>query len=121
VLLLLVLAACDLRRMTCGGGGTSVDVDGDGRPDVRTVMLGERTVCREVDLDFDGAADVVRITDLDGTLQWLAHDLDRDGRVDHIERHEGGVLVDELIDSDIDGRLDLHRRYRDGKLVDESR
>lgn len=121
--MLLVLVACDdLPRTSCGSGeATSVDIDGDGRPDVRTVVIGGRTVCRETDLDFDGVPDVVRITDIDGNLQWLGHDLDRDGRVDRLERHEAGALVEELIDHDGDGRPDLRRRYRDGKLLDDPR
>lgn len=122
LLLLLALAACDMPRTVCGSGdATGVDVDGDGRPDLRTVVIGGRTVCRELDLDFDGAPDVIRVGDIDGDLQWSAHDLDFDGRADRLERHEGGALVEELLDLDGDGRPDLRRRYRDGKLVDDTR
>jgi hypothetical protein len=122
VLLLLALTACDMPRATCGSGdATTLDVNGEGRPDVRTVVIGGPTVCRESDLDFDGAPDVVRVTDIDGNLQWLGQDLDFDGRVDRLEHHEGGALVEEMIDLDGDGRPDLRRRYRDGKLLDEPR
>lgn len=109
----LVLAGCDaMPAMACAVDGEveGIDVDGDGRAEVRAVSMGGRELCREFDLNHDGKVDVVRVSaPLVGTL-WRASDFDTDGRADLLELLPDAAVRHELIDRDFDGRPDLLRR-----------
>jgi hypothetical protein len=109
VLTLLALAVdCRMPPTTCAGELAGVDVNGDGKADVRTVMRDGRELCRDVDLNFDGRPDVVKLGG-DGPVVWTASDFDFDGRADRIEVTLGPDARYELLDLDFDARPDVLR------------
>src|SRR5437867_3370577 len=65
-------------------GVVAEDVNGDGRPDRRTVMDGGRVVCRGLDFNFDGVVDAWVYFDETGKVRRRESDYDRDGRVDEV-------------------------------------
>lgn len=110
VVVLAAVPGCDeMPRTTCQAAGEvrTIDINGDGKPDVRTILVGGREVCRESDLDFDGRPDAIRLTD--GRRQWVGHDLDGDGRTDRLELRDGDTVIEELFDLDGDGKPDQRR------------
>jgi len=58
------------------------DVNGDGRPDRRTVSEDGRIVCRGLDFNFDGVVDAWLYFDGAGKVRRRESDYDRDGRID---------------------------------------
>lgn len=91
--------AADARRSTevehepCEGGGEAVDVNGDGKPDIRRIMAGGREVCRVTDLNRNGKPDLYQYFDGAGNLRRREADYDESGVVDAIEIYEAGKLV----------------------------
>lgn len=112
LLALLALAACDSMPATaCEPTGTlaQIDVNGDGRPDVRKYTLRGEEVCRDTDLDFDGRPDTIVVSDAGRGVRWTGSDLDGDGRCDHVEVHVDGQPTRVFTDADHDGRPDQRR------------
>jgi hypothetical protein len=83
-----------------------VDVNGDGRANIRHVFDGPRELCAEVDLNFDGRVDITRIYGDDGKLAREQHDFDFDGRLDQMAFYEAGVLVRKQLDTNFDSLSD---------------
>ena len=142
MVLVLPLAACGARQEGDDGAGPSaeiaahpdlsarapcvtpkravqgVDVNGDGSPDVRHASEGDRRVCTEIDLDFDGRFDVTRFYEDDGvTPSREEHDYDFDGRIDEVLFYEEGKLVKRELDTNFDHRVDTWILCRDGYVV----
>lgn len=114
--------ACDaMPAMTCDDRSDvqAVDINGDGRPDVRIARHLGRELCRETDLNFDGPPDVIRVTSADGSPLWIGHDFDGDGRADQVEIHVVGRFRYMLRDLDGDGRPDLRQLHDDGRVNEE--
>lgn len=86
-----------------------VDVNGDGRPDIRRVIAteGGRERCREVDLNFDGRIDVVRVFDDRGRVLREDLDFDFDGRIDEIGFYRAGNIVRKELDTNFDNAIDM--------------
>lgn len=102
-----------------GQGGT--DTNGDGKPDIVSVMSGSRETCRALDLNFDGRMDRWVYFDDQGNIRRVESDYDRDGRVDEIQNFRGGQLVRKDREMNLDGKLDTWDLYQDGKLVKRER
>ncbi len=112
--------ACDaMPAIVCDdrSDGREVDVNGDGRPDLRIAQVDGRELCREVDLNFDGQPDLVRVS-VDGSTIWSASDFDFDGHADQVEIHVGED-VHTVIDLDGDGRPDLRQVHREGRVIEQ--
>jgi hypothetical protein len=112
LLSLTLAAACDgmpAARCDVTGDVTGIDLDADGRPDVRKFTRGGRELCRETDLNFDGKPDQIHVRDAGRGASWLCQDFDADGRCDRLELHAPGRPVEELIDLDHDGDIDVRR------------
>ena len=95
----------------------AVDVNGDGRPDQRTVQSGSRLECRAIDFNFDGLVDTWLYWDQAGQLRRQESDFDRDGRVDEIALYQRGVLVERHRATTLVGRLDTWQFYDAGRVV----
>lgn len=102
-------------------GAQSLDANGDGKPDLIRVAQGGREVCRVLDLNHDGKPDAFLYYDGAGQVRRKEFDFDRDGRVDEIDRFEGGALVRKDRETNLDGKLDTWDFYQGGKLVSRSR
>ncbi len=121
---------------------------GSEQPNVRRIYAiepgvpgGEKTLrCRELDSNFDGVKDLVRIyndegqmlaehadTDYDGKVDtWITFartrvvkiEVDRngDGRPDEFKEYVAGRLVKVQRDSNYDGQTDIWEVYEDGRL-----
>jgi hypothetical protein len=101
-----------------GGEVQALDVNGDGRPDIRTVMRGGHAYCRESDANFDGRVDIVRFFDDQGRPTRVEDDYDFDGRVDVVAIYQNGVIESDVLDTNFDGRTDTWRDYRNGHVVE---
>jgi hypothetical protein len=80
----------------CGEGQgslASMDVNGDGKPDIQRVASGGRELCRIVDLDHDGKPDLYEYFNSDGSIRRREFCYDQAGTVNAIEYYEGGKLV----------------------------
>lgn len=99
-----------------GGDIRDVDVNGDGRPDVRTVQRDGRLFCRETDANFDGRVDITRFFDEQGRPLRVEDDYDFDGRLDLVSSYREGELVSDVLDTNFDGRTDTWRDYRGGRV-----
>jgi len=84
-----------------------VDVNGDGRPDVVTVMVGARKVCRAADLNFDGSPDSYEYFDITERVRRVERDLDGDVEIDEVSLYEGERIVGTYRDTSGDGRFDV--------------
>jgi hypothetical protein len=94
-------------RDTCDGPNERmVDVNGDGRANIRHVSDGPRELCAEIDLNFDGRVDITRMFGEDGKIAREQHDFDFDGRLDQMSFYEGGVLVRKQLDTNFDSMSD---------------
>ncbi len=69
-------------KVECSGVLREVDLNDDGRADVQRCFYGERLRTTFADLNFDGKPDVLRGFDGAQTLLWEVFDLDFDGRAD---------------------------------------
>lgn len=84
----------------------SVDVNGDGKPDIRRVYDGAQEVCRISDLNRDGKPDLFEYYDKTGQLRRREADYDDNGIVNAIELYENGKLVRAELDTTNQGRID---------------
>jgi hypothetical protein len=101
-----------------GGDVQQVDVNGDGRADIRTVIRGGQVFCRETDANFDGRVDVVRFFDAQGQPVRVEDDYDFDGRIDVVASYENGEIRTDVLDTNFDGRTDTWRDYRNGRVIE---
>lgn len=83
-----------------------VDVNNDGKPDIRRVFDGQHEICRISDLNRDGKPDMFEYYDKDGQLRRREADYDDNGIVNAIEIYEGGKLVRAELDTTNQGRID---------------
>lgn len=114
-------ARCD--STVAGREFSEYDTSGDDVPDVRKVFMrvGDANVsrlvliCREADVNRDGAKDVVRVYDDEGRP--LREDADRnfDGKVDQATLYQNGEIVVNELDNDFDGKIDAKVFYDRGK------
>lgn len=93
-------------REQCNGEGREVDLDGDGRPDVRHVYASGVERCTQYDMNRDGIVDVTRFFDASGATIREEHDFDFDGRIDQISYFENGQIVRAELDTNFDNRID---------------
>lgn len=102
------------------------DTSGDDVPDVRKVFLvigaGTPTqrhvlICRESDLNADGAKDVVRYYNDEGRAVREEADRNFDGRMDSSTYFEGGRIVRVEVDANYDGAIDTKIFYERGVAV----
>jgi hypothetical protein len=96
------------------GRETLLDLNQDGKPDVRKVHQpgpqGEVLVCREADMNFDGNKDIFVFFDPEtGQKKRDEVDLDHDGMVDIITTYIGGKPIKQELDTNSDGLIDRVR------------
>ena len=103
---------CDLHA----SGTRSTDVNGDGRPDLFSVMKDGHELCRAADLDFDGKIDIWTYFDDQGRVRRRELDYNRDGQIDEIQRYSRGQLVAKERSSTLSHHLDTWETYVGGKL-----
>ena len=103
------------------GGTLAEDVNGDGRPDRRTVSEAGRVVCRGLDFNFDGLVDAWIYFDAAGKVRRRESDYDRDGRIDEVAIYKDGALVERDRATTLSGKLDTWQHYRDGKVASAER
>ncbi|MBK8169563.1 MAG: hypothetical protein IPK60_04375 [Sandaracinaceae bacterium] len=85
----------------------SVDVNGDGTPDLRHVFQNGVERCAILDMNYDGRVDITRFFGPDGrTVIREEDDYDFDGRMDEIRYFENGRLVNKEIDTNFDNAID---------------
>ncbi|MFT3921540.1 MAG: hypothetical protein QM778_03295 [Myxococcales bacterium] len=112
----------------CEGGDarhevSEYDTSGDDLPDVRKVFLrvGDGTlarlvlVCRESDLNSDGAKDVIRYYTDEGRPLREEADRNFDGVMDEITIFQEGMIQRQEFDSQGDGKVDTKIFFDDGK------
>lgn len=100
-----------------GSAATSEDINGDGRPDRRSVFGTSTVSCRALDFDFDGRVDAWVYLDPSGQVRRREHDFDRDGIADEIALYERGVLVEQRRATSRAGKLDTWHFFVGGKLA----
>jgi hypothetical protein len=83
-----------------------VDVNNDGKPDIRRVFDGQHEVCRISDINRDGKPDMFEYYDKNGFLRRREADYDDNGVVNAIEIYENGKLVRAELDTTNQGRID---------------
>jgi hypothetical protein len=72
----------------------ALDVNNDGKRDIRTVYSKSGTVlCRSVDLSYDGKPDLFEYYDANGVIRRREYCYDDTGIVNAIDYYEGGKLV----------------------------
>lgn len=98
-------------------GATSVDLNGDGAPDLIKLRRAGKLICQVVDLNFDGRLEVVTHFDDAGKPRRHARDFDFDGKPDAVEILRHGALVEKQLDTNADGRSDTWQQYEGGKLL----
>ena len=84
----------------------TVDVNNDGKPDIRRVYAGTQEVCRISDLNRDGKPDMFEYYDTNGQLRRREADYDDNGIVNAIEIYENGKLVRAELDTTNQGKID---------------
>lgn len=84
----------------------TVDVNNDGKPDIRRVYAGGREVCRISDLNGDGKPDMFEYYDASGQLRRRESDYDDNGIVNAIELFEDGKRVRSEVDTTSQGKID---------------
>ena len=93
----------------CDESGNKVemlDVNNDGKPDIKKVFKGGREICRITDLNHDGKPDMFEYFDQTGQLRRRESDYDDNGVVNSIEHFENGKLVRRELDTTNQGRID---------------
>jgi hypothetical protein len=103
-----------------------VDLDGDKRAEIynhyRDRTSGSPLLVRkEVDLNRDGAVDVISYFDDAGALEREEMDSDFDGHFDWIDHYRDGARVMAETDTDMDGRSNVYAYYVDGKIQRKER
>lgn len=110
-------ARCD-RKL---GRELLVDLNQDGRPDVRKVFKSvgedEVQVCREADLNFDGTKDVFVYFEDTGRILRDEVDLDFDQRIDIVSYWSNGKVVKQEIDTNSDGLVDRVRYLQNDQPI----
>lgn len=83
-----------IKWQTCEGDSErDVDVNNDGRPDIRHVMDDNKEVCTEIDMNFDGHIDVKRFyTAGSSVIDRDQYDFDFDGTPDQNDFYKNGKL-----------------------------
>ncbi len=84
----------------------AVDVNNDGRPDIKRVYAGTQEICRISDLNRDGRPDLFEYYDKTGQLRRREADYDDNGLVNAIEIYENGKLVRAELDTTNQGKID---------------
>jgi hypothetical protein len=84
----------------------TVDVNGDGKPDIRRVYDGTQEICRISDLNRDGKPDLFEYYDKTGQLRRREADYDDNAIVNAVEIYENGKLVRAEFDTTNQGRID---------------
>jgi len=102
-------------------GVVAEDVNGDGRPDRRTVSEQGHVVCRALDFNFDGVVDAWVYLDESGKVRRRESDYDRDGRVDEVAIYTNGVLIERQRATTLSGKLDTWQHYQNGKVASAER
>lgn len=93
-----------------------LDMNSDGRADIVKWFDPHERLAREtLDLDFDGRVDQVNVFQ-DGVLVRKERDLDQDGRPDQFTFYEGGRVVRKERDTNGDGKVDVWEYFQKGKL-----
>lgn len=92
----------------------TVDVNNDGKPDIRRVYDGAQEVCRVSDLNRDGKPDMFEYYDKTGQLRRREADYDDNGVVNAIELYENGKLVRAELDTTNQGRIDTWDTFDPG-------
>ncbi|MFW5876095.1 MAG: hypothetical protein ACOCXM_05115 [Myxococcota bacterium] len=110
-------------RQECVTEGAEVeatDVNNDDDPDIRHVLTDGRRKCSEIDLNYDGLADITRFYGPDGeTPIREEHDFDFDGKLDQIAFFDNGELVRKELDTNFDNRIDTWM-WCDGGQVEKA-
>ncbi|MEZ4255937.1 MAG: hypothetical protein R3A78_09535 [Polyangiales bacterium] len=105
-----------------GSNVQQVDVNGDGKPDVRHAMNGGKRLCSSYDMNFDGKVDVRRLYEADGTTpKQEEHDFDFDGKVDQMSFYSNGNLVRKELDTNFDNQVDTWIWCTDGLIAKSER
>jgi hypothetical protein len=98
-------------------GVVAEDINGDGRPDRRTLMVSSRPQCVTLDFNFDGITDAWVYLDERGAVRRRESDFDRDGSPDEVSIYKGGVLVEQQRVTARPGKLDTWHFFSAGKLT----
>lgn len=109
-----------ISKQECKGDGQTVDVNNDGKPDIRHVLAKGKRSCTEIDMNFDGKVDVYRFYADDGkTVSFEQHDYDFDGRLDQQAFYVAGVMERKELDTNFDGLIDTWMWCK-GPMVDHA-
>jgi len=96
----------------------TLDLNGDGQPNIYHVFEGEQRVCSEFDLNFDGKVDIVRFYDTDQVRPIREeYDYDFDGLVDEVLIYEDGLLVRKEMDTNFDHKIDTWLLCHNGRVL----
>jgi hypothetical protein len=98
-------------------GVVAEDINGDGRPDRRTWVVGSRPQCVTLDFNFDGMTDAWVYLDERGAVRRRESDFDRDGSPDEVAIYVGGLLVEQRRVTARAGKLDTWHYFSAGKLT----
>ncbi len=101
----------------------SVDIDNDGKPDIRRVFSGPTELCRISDLNHDGKPDMFEYFDSEGRLRRREADYDDNGIVNSIQVYQDGKLVSAELDTSSQGFIDTWDTFdpATGKLLKRER
>lgn len=96
----------------------TLDLNGDGLPNIYHAFENERRVCSEFDLNFDGKVDIVRFYDADQVRPIREeYDYDFDGLIDEVLIYEDGVLVRKELDTNFDHKIDAWLLCHQGRVL----
>jgi hypothetical protein len=98
-------------------GVVAEDINGDGRPDRRTLMVGSRQQCVTLDFNFDGIIDAWVYLDERGSVRRRENDFDRDGSPDEVSIYVGGALAEQQRVTARAGKIDTWHYFSAGKLT----
>jgi hypothetical protein len=99
--------ATPLERADCEGDQDLLtDANGDGRANIRHVMRNGRRHCSEIDINFNGRADVIRFYENGDVVLREQHDFDFDGKLDQDTFYAGGRVERKELDTNFDNVVD---------------